>query len=73
MPLQGCYHKRAKNHGTKPQRRCAVCGCTDTKPCAVPDPSGIAATTCFWVAWDLCSRCVGDDPQRAQTLFQAKM
>lgn len=31
-----------------PERRCRVCGCTDTHACA---------GGCFWVGSDLCSRC----------------
>jgi hypothetical protein len=34
-------------------RRCRSCGCTDSEGCP-PDPEG---RSCWWVQWDLCSRC----------------
>ena len=36
------------------KRRCRVCGCTDDHAC----PGG-----CSWVEEDLCSACVGKDPE----------
>jgi hypothetical protein len=35
----------------KTERRCRVCGCTQNNAC----PGG-----CYWVEWDLCSRCAGE-------------
>lgn len=36
-------------------RACRVCGCTERRACA-PDSWGV---TCWWVCWDVCSRCAG--------------
>ena len=33
------------------KRKCRVCGCTWNNAC----PGG-----CYWVEWDLCSKCVDD-------------
>jgi hypothetical protein len=35
------------------RRACRVCGCTDEQGC----PPDAAGRSCWWVAWDLCSRC----------------
>jgi hypothetical protein len=40
-----------------PDRACRVCGCTQDHGC----PEG-----CSWVEWDLCSACVGKEPECQQ-------
>ena len=35
------------------ERKCRVCGCTWNNAC----PGG-----CYWVEWDLCSGCAGNEP-----------
>ena len=37
-------------------RACRVCGCTQERACV---PAG--AVSCYWVARDLCSACVGKE------------
>lgn len=34
------------------ERKCSVCGCTDTNPCILEEDGNLC---CSWVAADLCS------------------
>ncbi len=36
------------------EQKCRVCGCTENHAC----PGG-----CYWVEWDLCSKCVGKEAE----------
>ena len=38
------------------EKQCRVCGCTDINPCVTCEGE-MGATTCHWVANDLCSTC----------------